>query len=154
MNARRNWLNIKQIDKKIEAIGSLSNIEVPSKGWIRAMRTGLKMSLRQLGDRMGITPQGVSDMEIREETGSLTIKNLRAAADALDMQLYYVLIPKDGSLEALIEKKARDMAVKIVTRSSQTMKLEAQETSDERVKEAIDELTEELKRELPGNLWD
>ncbi|MDZ7848915.1 MAG: XRE family transcriptional regulator [Owenweeksia sp.] len=86
--------------------------------------------------------------------GSITLKSLREAANALDMDLVYALVPKDGSLEALIDRKTRELAVKIVSRTSHTMKLEDQENSKERIAKAIDERAEELKREMPKMLWD
>jgi hypothetical protein len=47
----------------------------------------------------------------------------------MDLQLIYVLIPKDGTLELLIDRKARELATKIVNRTSHSMKLEGQENS-------------------------
>ena len=60
------------------------------------------------------------------------------------MDLVYALVPKDGSLDALIERKARELAIKIVSRTSNTMRLEDQENSTERIKKAIDEGATEL----------
>jgi hypothetical protein len=50
--------------------------------------------------------------------------SLREAAKALDMQLVHGLIPNDGSLNAFIERKAKEVATQIVMRTSNTMKLE------------------------------
>jgi hypothetical protein len=79
---------------------------------------------------------------------------LREAAEALDMTLVYGFIPKDGSLEKMIERKAYEKARKIVSRTSTTMKLEDQGNSKERIKQAVAEPAEEIKREMPKNLWD
>jgi len=62
--------------------------------------------------------------------------------------------PKDGSLDALIDRKARELATKIVLRTSNTMRLEDQENSRERIQKAIEERTEALKNEMPRSLWD
>lgn len=51
-----------------------------------------------------------------------------------DMELIYGLIPNDGSLEALIDRRARELAIKIVSRTSNSMKLEDQENSKEGIK--------------------
>ena len=112
------------------------------------------MSLRQLGTRLQMTPQGVKDIERREKEGTITINSLKAAADALGMQLVYGFIPKEELLEKMVDRKAREKAEHIVGRTSVTMKLEDQENSEERIKQAIRELAEEIKREMPGNLWD
>ena len=63
-------------------------------------------------------------------------------------------MPKDGSLEAMIEQKAREQAIKIIKRTSVPMKLEDQENSQSRLEEALAELTNDIKREMPKSLWD
>ena len=57
-------------------------------------------------------------------------------------------------MEKLIERKAHQLAIKIVMRTSGTMKLEDQENSPERIKKAIAERTSEIVDELPKMLWD
>ncbi len=112
------------------------------------------MSLQQLADKLSITKQSVQEIELREKEGTITLKNLRVAANALDMQLVYGLVPKDGSLEKLIDRKARELATRIVSRTSNTMKLEDQENTQQRLKKAIEERTAIIKNELPKMLWD
>ena len=70
------------------------------------------------------------------------------------MQLVYALVPKDGTLEDLIERKARELAIRIVSRTSTNMKLEDQEISKERQKNAIEERAAIIKNEMPKTLWD
>lgn len=70
------------------------------------------------------------------------------------MKLVYGFIPKDGSLEKMVEQQAAELAKKIVLRTSTTMKLEDQENSSQRIKEAIADMTDELKRAMPKSLWD
>jgi len=70
------------------------------------------------------------------------------------MELVYGFVPNDGTLEALIEKRARELATKIVLRTSNTMRLENQGNSDKRIELAINERTEEIKNEMPKILWD
>ena len=93
-------------------------------------------------------------MEIREKDGSITLRSLNEAAAALDMELVYGFVPKDGSLDAYIDKKAQALAEKIVLRTSNTMKLEGQENKRERIIQAIEERKSVLKSELPKALWD
>jgi hypothetical protein len=70
------------------------------------------------------------------------------------MELVYGFVPKNGSLESCIESKARALAEKIVSRTSNTMKLEDQENTPQRIKKAIEERTLLIKQELPKTLWD
>lgn len=136
------------------AYNSLAKVQPPPTGWIRAVRLAVGMSLQQLGKKLSITKQSMLDVEKREKDGSISLKALRDAAEALDMQLVYGFVPKDGSLEAMIERKARDLAREIVLRTSNTMKLEDQENSAERITKAIEEKTTLFKNELPKILWD
>ena len=147
-------LAIKQLDRKAIEFQPLLRMQPPAKGWISLIRKSLNMTLRQLGDRLHITPQSAHEIELREANGTISIKALSAAAEALDMKLVYGFIPQDGSLEAMIEIRARTIATKIVSRTATSMKLEDQENSKERLSEAIEEMTQELKRELSSKLWD
>jgi predicted DNA-binding mobile mystery protein A len=152
MNKRR--LQIDQLERKITPILPLQLLTTPPTGWIKAIRSALGMTLQQLGNRLGITKQAVQDIELREREGSITLKALRETAQALDMRLVYGFIPKDGTLEALIERRARELATQIVLRTSNTMKLENQENSKERIEQAIKERTAHIIQEMPRILWD
>ena len=147
-------LQIQQLNSKMLAYASLQKVAPPPTGWIKAIRNAIGMSMLQLGNRLSITKQSVQDIERREKEGSITIKALREAARALDMQLVYGFVPNDGSLELLIERKAKDLATQIVMRTNNTMKLENQENTKQRIKKAIQERTTIIKSEMPKTLWD
>lgn len=147
-------LQIQQLENKMQAFATLQQVASPPTGWIKAVRTAIGMSLQQVSLRLSITKQSVQEMEKREKDGSITIKSLREAAKALDMQLVYGLVPMDGSLEALIERKAKQLATQIVLRTSNSMKLEEQENSWQRIEKAIEERTTLIKNEMPKALWD
>jgi predicted DNA-binding mobile mystery protein A len=133
---------------------TLKQVATPPTGWIKAIRTTLGMSMQQLGNKLNITKQAILDIEKREKDGFITIKSLKEIARALDMQLVYGFVPNDGSLDALIEKRATELATKIVLRTNNTMKLEDQGITNERIKKAIKERAEEIKNEMPKILWD
>jgi predicted DNA-binding mobile mystery protein A len=147
-------LQLDQLDRKLKVFASAQKIPVPAIGWIKTVRMSLGMSLQQLGVKLSITKQSVQEVEQREKEGSITLKSLRETANALDMHLVYGLVPKDGTLEALIERKAKELAKRIVSRTSNTMKLEDQENSNQRLKKAIEERTKTLINERPKILWD
>lgn len=147
-------LQFEHLNGKLKGFSPASKIPVPPSGWLKSIRESLGISLLQLGKKMSMTQQGVRAIEIREKEGSVTLNSLREIADAMDMQLVYGFVPKDGTLEALVERKARELATQIVLRTSNTMSLEDQENSKARIEKAIKEKTEELKREMPSVLWD
>lgn len=146
-------LQIQQLDNRISSYLGLQRV-IPPAGWVHSVRTALGMSLQQLGNRLAITKQSVLDIERREKEGSITIKSLKQVADALDMKLVYGFIPNDGSLDALVDRKAKDLARQIVMRTSNTMKLEDQENSQQRIEKAIHERAAIIKNEMPKILWD
>jgi len=154
MDISKQGLLIEQIDRKLDAFKPLSETQVPQKGWIFTIRTALRMSLRQLGARLRISPQSVKEIEEREANGSLTLKGLREAGAALDMKLVYGFIPKEHSIEEMIEKRARELAREIVMRTSTSMHLEDQKNTNERLEKAIKTRTEEIKATMPKYLWD
>ena len=152
MNKKK--LQIEQLERKLKGFTSAQKVPAPPTGWLKAVRVSLGMSLQQLADKLSITRQSVQEIELREKEGTITLKNLRETADALDMQLVYGFVPKDGSIENLIDRKARELATRIVSKTSHTMKLEDQENTKKRLKKAIDERTALIKNELPKLLWD
>ncbi len=147
-------LQLQQLNNKMLAYASLQKVAPPPTGWLKAVRTALGMSLQQLSKRLSITKQSMQEIEQREKDGSITIKSLREAAKALDMQLVYGFVPLDGSLEELINRKARELAMQIVLRTSNSMKLEDQENSKQRIEKAIEERAAVIKNEMPKALWE
>ena len=147
-------LQLQQLNNKMAVFATLKQIAAPPTGWIKAIRMSLGMSMQQLGNKLSISKQGVLDIERREKEGAITIKSLREIAKALDMQLVYGFVPNDGSLEAMIEKRANQLAKEIVLRTSNTMHLEDQGNSKKRIEKAIKERAEIIKREMPKILWD
>ena len=147
-------LLIEQLDRRTKPFEEAAKIDVPGKGWIHTVRKTLNMTLQQLGKRLDITSQGVRDMEERESSGSISIKTLKEAGMALEMQFVYGFIPLQESFDSMVNIKARKLAEKIILRTNQNMRLEDQGNSDSYIKNAIDELTIEIKRDLKRSIWD
>jgi predicted DNA-binding mobile mystery protein A len=154
MKNTKQQLMLEQIDKKLASLQVLKDATVPSKGWIHTLRTALQMSLRQLSAKIAIAPQSLKDMESREVAGTITLNTLRDVANAMDMQLVYGFVSKHESLEQMIEKRAKVLATEIVMRTNNTMTLEDQQNSKERIEKAIEQKTNEIKSEMPKYLWD
>ncbi|MFN4932348.1 MAG: mobile mystery protein A [Bacteroidota bacterium] len=147
-------LQLQQLNSKMLGFSSLKQVAMPPTGWIKAIRTAIGMSMQQLGNKLNVSKQGIMDIEKREQDGSVTIKSLREIARAMDMQLVYGFVPNDGSLDALIEKRATELATQIVMRAANTMKLEDQANSKKRIETAIRERAAAIKNEMPKILWD
>ena len=153
-NILKQQLLVEQADKKLAVFKPLNTVSIPSKGWIHTIRIALKMSMRQLGNRLKISPQSVKELEEREANGSLTLKGLKEAGAVLQMKLIYGFIPESLSIEEMIEKRATEIAREIVLRTSNTMQLEDQANTRERLEKAIRNRAEEIKTKMPKYLWD
>jgi predicted DNA-binding mobile mystery protein A len=147
-------LLVEQLDRKFMKLHVLKDIDVPSKGWINAVRTTLNMSLVQLARRLKKTSVSVKEIEEREQSKTITLNKLIEVGEALDLQFVYGFLPKESSIEKMIDKRAQHVAREIVMRTSQTMKLEEQENSKERLQQAIKDRADLLKQEMPKHLWD
>ncbi|PZP83840.1 MAG: mobile mystery protein A [Azospirillum brasilense] len=142
-------LQIEMLDRHL---AELKLCEQPSKGWIAAIRKALGMNTRQFGARMRSAQQSAAQLEQNEINGSITLKSLRKAAEALDCRVAYVLIPNEGSLEATIKKQARKKAAELVTPVDQSMRLEAQEVGN--LREQIETLALEMAKNPNSKLWE
>ena len=147
-------LMIEQLDQKLRPFLETKTVLVPDRGWIHSIRTTLNMTMAQLGTKLNITRQGVKKIEESEANGTITIKALKQVAAAMEMTLVYSLVPKDGSIDKLIQLKSEKLAKKIVMRTNQNMKLEDQGIGDEKINETIKDLANEIKREVRKSLWD
>ena len=127
---------------------------VPDKGWINTIRTTLNMTMAQLGTKLSVTKQGVKKIEESESKGSISINSLKEVGNALDLKLVYGFVPKDGTIDNLINNKAGKLARKIVLRTNQNMKLEDQGISKEKIKQSVIDLATEIKREMRKSLWE
>ena len=124
---------------------------VPNAGWVRAIRNALGMSAEQLASRMNVSTTSVRSMEANERTGRVQLATLQRAADALDCDLVYALVPRQ-SLDRKVEEQAINRVSPALSRLERTMLLEDQSPSAQGrarlLQEAIDAAIDR-----PG-LWD
>jgi len=147
-------LLIEQLDQKLAKFKDAGMVLVPQKGWINTIRTTLNMTRDQLGAKLKLTKGAIQKIEEREAAGQITINKLRDIGQALDMQFVYGFVPKDGTIDNLINSKAEKLAKEIVLRTNQNMKLEDQGIGNDKINISIKDLAIEIKREMRKSLWD
>ena len=118
-----------RLDERLLALKPEDRFRAPPKGWLRAIREALGMTGVQFAQRLGIRPQSVEALEKSEASGAIQLNTLRRAAEALDCTLVYALVP-NNSLSAMVDARARKLAMHDLGRVAHTMKLEAQGTGD------------------------
>ena len=122
----------------------------PPRGWIRAIRDALGMTAEQLGARMNISQPSVQRLEVSEARDTIQLGTLRRAAEALDCELVYVLLPR-APLRQLYDEKAREVARRELDMVRCTMALEDQAVGDGEDEERLLRfIAEELD---PRDLW-
>ncbi len=115
----------------------------PHRGWIRAVRDALGMSSAELADRLRVTHQAVSELERSEERETVQLNTLRRAAEALDCDLVYYLLPRKD-LDAAVEQQALKVALTHLEAIDHHSKLESQGVSESDQVAQLEDLIREL----------
>jgi predicted DNA-binding mobile mystery protein A len=137
-------LRSKQLDRALGPYRAAREVPRPSKGWIRSIRQALGVSSGELARRLGTSRQLPLQLEKGEAEDRITLKSLRAVANALDCDLVYALVPRAGSMQELIENRARAEAKGRVLGVEHSMALEDQAVG--KIDEAIETETRRLVR--------
>jgi predicted DNA-binding mobile mystery protein A len=137
-------LRLKQLDRSLAAFRAARATSRPLKGWIRALRQALGISSGELARRLGTSRQLPLQMEKAEAEDRITLKSLRAAANALDCDLVYALVPRADTMQELIEGRARADAQKHVIGVEHSMALENQAAGN--IDEAVEAETRRIIR--------
>lgn len=144
---------LEQYQAKLDQLPDLKGkIGRPPEGWIRTFRKALGMSSSQLASRIGIGKAQASQMERMETEDRITLKQLRRAADALDCDLYYALVPRQPITD-YVYQQAQQKAKMLVEKAHIQMALENQQLPAVKLQKQIDAETERLLREMPRELW-
>lgn len=151
--ANRKRLILEQLTDNVNRFRQLKDTMHPVKGWIRAIREGLGMSGVQFAKRLGVSPQRVATLEKAEVAGTVTIRSIRHAAEALDCVFVHALVPR-SSLKDTVRRQALEVASERLKHTSHTMLLEDQQLSKEKMRKALDAAVEELVDAMPKELWD
>jgi len=140
----------RQIERRLEPWSTLDR-KTPAIGWLRTVREALGMSAAQLAARIGMSRQGVSDLEAREREGTVTLAALRKAANGMECDLVYGIVPRT-SLTRTLEDQARLTAIRELDRVAHTMRLEAQATEGDALQALVRERSKELL-ETERQIW-
>ena len=106
MRNKEDHPEIKQLDSTLAIFHAARSTPRPAQGWIRAIREALGVSSGELGRTLGVSRQLPLQFEKAEAEDSITLKSLRAVANALDCDLVYALAPRAGSLREMVELRA------------------------------------------------
>ena len=142
-----------QLDKTLSGYTVAKQTPLPAKGWIRAIREALGMSGKQLARRLNVSQPRIPKLEQDEVSGSVSLKTMRQAAEAMGCVFVYAIVPRT-SLESNVRAQACAVAETRMQSVSHTMMLEAQSLSADEQRASLAAAVEELVREMPKELWD
>lgn len=135
-------LRLNQIDRSLEPFSGARSVSRPQRGWLRAVREALGITIREVSRKVRKTPQTVASFEKSEAADRITLQTLRRYAEALDCELVYAIVPKNGSLRQLAEARIRARAERDVRAVEHTMALEDQATRG--IEDKIDRETKRM----------
>lgn len=92
---------------------------------IREARQSLQMTGGGLAKRLGVSPARVSVLERDERRGAVTLRMMERAANALDCEFVYALVPRQGAGRGAKRKLRLDCEYQSFSREQQLRDLEA-----------------------------
>ena len=135
-------LRLKQLAHSLSTFESAKQEVRPQRGWLRAIREALGITLKEIGDSIGVNPSHARSFEKAEAEDRITLRSLKQVAEAMGCELVYAVVPKSGTIRELAEKRARAEAAKRVLAVEHSMALENQATGN--VEERINEETRRI----------
>ena len=132
-------LRLDQLARTLSAFEGARKEARPQRGWLRAIREGLGLTLESVGKKLGQSRRRIQEFENSEANDRITLHSLRRVAAAMDCELVYALLPKSGTISEVVERRARAGAEEDVRDVEHTMALEDQAVGN--VEELIDNET-------------
>jgi predicted DNA-binding mobile mystery protein A len=145
-------LKIKQLDRRFKRKILLSEIEIPRDGWIKEIRTALKMTYAQVSKKLSVTPSAIMKFEKNEIKGTINITSMNKIAEALNCKFVYALVPNE-TLNKIIDNRVEKVATKMINQIDQSMSLENQSVNKKEIKEQLNNLKKGLKNNLSSKIW-
>lgn len=103
----------------------------PVKGWLRTVRSALDLTQGFVAEKLQIKRQALAQMEDAEVRGAITLGSLERAANAMDCDLVYFIVPREGSAPTFSELARRhDPDFRHLRASEHSMSLEGQAVGD------------------------
>lgn len=131
------------LDEKTSALKAIK-LPQPPTGWIRTIRTALRMSQAELATILQMNQKSLHALETSEANSKIRLESLEKVANALDCDLVYAFVPRQ-SFEGRYRNRAHTIAEARIKRVANSMELENQAvtTTPSKIKALADELIRE-----------
>jgi predicted DNA-binding mobile mystery protein A len=120
------------LDARVPALRpAQANASRPARGWLRAVRSVLGLSQEFLATKLSIARQSYADLEAAEQRGAISLASLQRAAEAMDCELIYFVVPRETVARTYGDlARIHDPEFKHLLASEHSMALENQAVGD------------------------
>ena len=120
------------LDERLSVLRSVSKgAKKPARGWLRAVRDAIALSQGEVSRKLGIKRQSYSGLELAEERGTVSLNSLQRAAEAMDCDLIYFIVPRESVAGTYSElARIHDPKFRHLEASEHSMALEGQSVGD------------------------
>lgn len=122
----------KGLDERLPVLREATAAAVrPTRGWLRAVREAIGAKQGPIAQRMGVQRQSYARFETNEASGAISLNTLQKAADAMDCDVVYYLVPRPKVAMTYADLARRhDPKFKHLQASEHSMALEDQAVGD------------------------
>jgi predicted DNA-binding mobile mystery protein A len=115
------------LDQRIERLNTAKDIAAkPSRGWLRAIREAIGLTQGAVAARVSVKRQTYAQFELAEEKGAISLSSLQRAAEAMDCELIYFVVPRGSTSRTFGDlARARDPLSPHAAATDQSMALKA-----------------------------
>jgi predicted DNA-binding mobile mystery protein A len=143
-----------QLDAKLKPLKEFDSIfKNQRRSWIKLIRKVFGMSTYQLASILNNNQSRVVRMEKDEVDQKITLETLNRVAEAMDMKFVYGFVPKTGTLEDIVERRARKLAIDRLKRIGHSMALEDQSLDKEENKKALENMVQKILVNEYKQIW-
>ncbi|HVU18768.1 MAG TPA: helix-turn-helix domain-containing protein [Candidatus Didemnitutus sp.] len=98
----------KGLDERLSVLqGAKAAAVRPARGWLRAVRQAIGARQEAIAKRMAVQRQSYARLETSEAKGAISLNSLQKAAEAMDCDVVYYLVPR-----AIVAKNYAELAQK------------------------------------------
>jgi hypothetical protein len=96
----------RKLDAEMQPFRRAGMAPNPTEGLLRAVRTALRVPVKEIAAATGMHCSGVFEMELREVSNTISIRSLSRMAEAMECKVVYGIVPKyDKTLWELAEER-------------------------------------------------
>jgi predicted DNA-binding mobile mystery protein A len=96
------------------------------------VRTAIGLTQGEVAAKIGVKRQSLAQFETAEERGSISIASMRRAAEAMDCELIYFIVPRETIARSYVELAQRNDPASVHLRATdQSMALKRQDGAED-----------------------